>query len=155
MSIWTDMIKYNIKKKKMYVDDIPTNTIYLDFTNNALDTSYKTIGEFVPMVSGSVKLIFDFEKTWGNTPPSRRDDTVIQIFNETDNIVVHESMDTSSSAVHVIEIKAGKKYSIKSKISVASGDNIIRNEYFYPVKVNFLYSIKEVSEHILTKVVNE
>lgn len=152
MSIWIDMLKYNAKKKILSSYNT-TNSIVLNFDNTTLDTNYKTIGEFLPMVSGNVSISFDLERNWTGSV-NRTDDTIIQIFNYTDNFVVSEIKTTSSSASGLIEIELGKRYLIRSKIAIADGDTIIRNAYRYPTAVNFRYSIQEKSEHILTKVVN-
>lgn len=154
MSIWTDMLKYNAKKKRLSSANA-TSSIVLNFDNATLDTNYKTIGEFLPMVSGNVSMQFEFEKNWGNASVSRLDDTVIQIFNDTDNAVVYETTDTSEYKSHIIEIELGKRYLIRSKIAIADGDTIIRNVYLYPTTITFSYSIQEKPEHILTKAVNE
>ena len=153
MSIWTDMLKYNAKKKILSSANA-TSSIVLNFDNTTLDTNYKTIGEFLPMVSGNVSIYFDLERNWTGSA-IRQDDTIIQIFNYTDNFVVSEIKTNSSVASALIEIELGKRYLIRSKIAIAAGDTIIRNAYMCPTAVKFLYSIQEKPEHILTKAVNE
>ena len=156
MSIWEEMIKYNLFNKRMYVDSVAgnLNNISVTCNSNSLNESYKKVAKFAPSLNGNVSLSISVEKNT-SSGSINIDTTYYQIIDENGNVLYQITSDRNYVQGENIELTAGVTYYLQCKIGITPGNTRLYNVYYMPKSMNLSYNIADVSNHIIAEAVNE
>lgn len=140
MSIWTDMIKFDVLDKVLSIGTDFSQTISISMENT---TEYKQIATFIPKLNGEVKITIDFESLSSGTTKNVRS---IQIQDSLGNVIASESADGTLDMSFEFAVNAFNSYKIFFKNSASSGYAI-----YVPSSIKCSYSVTKSNGYVTLK----
>lgn len=156
MSIWNDMLKFNVKNKRLTAsyNSGDSNSHRIDISvpielyPDDVSSEFIKIAEFIPKIGGTIHdMYFYFSKITDGTELSH---AYIQIRDKTGNIIKNSGgiVGQSDFSILNIPVKAFNKYDIFFKEYRPNANS----PSFRISEINIYYGVSDMTNHIITSI---
>lgn len=143
MSIWTDMIRWNIKNKKLLADGA-TTSVSIPINLNTYSTEFIKIATFIPKLNGSIRFSVDqkFISSGANV-----NDTLIEIRDSEGNVISSKISGPGNFHIDTFQIKAFERYEIYYKSIIQDPNDWVE----IPETLKCIHTVIDTTDYFIFK----